>query len=522
MHLNDDSVSSNKRLALNLGASFISYLVTFGISFFLSPYIVEKVGVEAYGFVGLANNFVSYAALAAIALNALAGRFITIKIYENDYEGANRYFSSVLISNAAISGVILLVLSVIWMVLEHLINIPPNIFWDVKILFAAVFIECVISTFGSVFSVATFATNKLHLDSLRTIEASVARAVILAVLFFFFSPNVCYLGITALMMTVYCVLYNVHYTRKLLPFIHISAKKFDFGAVKTLLVSGVWSLITRLGSLLNDGLDLLITNIFIDSVQMGVLSLAKTVPSLIQSIIGTMVQVFSPNFTILYAQNKQDELVKSLRQSMKIMGIIANIPIIILIVCGKRFFALWQPTQDAETLYILSLLTCAGFILNGGINCVFNIFVVVNKMKVNSLSVVVSGVINVVVVLALLNFTDWGIYAVAGVSTIITILRNLTIIIPYSAKCLGMKWNAFYADAFRPVLFTLVSSAVGMLLIKAIPYGGWFGFLMCAALTGSVSSVIGLFIILNKSDRAILAEKTIRRKNGRDSKKDHR
>lgn len=27
--------------------------------FFLSPYIIKTVGVEAYGFVGLANNFIS-------------------------------------------------------------------------------------------------------------------------------------------------------------------------------------------------------------------------------------------------------------------------------------------------------------------------------------------------------------------------------------------------------------------------------------------------------------------------------
>ncbi|SDB55133.1 Membrane protein involved in the export of O-antigen and teichoic acid [Ruminococcaceae bacterium FB2012] len=506
-------VTSNKKLALTITASFISYLVTFGISFILSPYIVEKVGVEAYGFVGLANNFVSYATLAAVALNALAGRFITVKIYENDIEGANRYFSSVLISNGIISVFIMTVLTIVWVFLENIVDIPSNFLWDVKLLFAAVFVECVLSTFGSVFAVSTFATNNLHLNSLRTIESSIARAVILVLLFMFFSPNIWYLGVTALLMTLYCVLYNIHYTRKLLPFIHISFKYFDIGAVKTLLISGVWSLITRLGALMSEGLDLLITNIFIDSTSMGVLSLAKTIPSLIQSIIGTMVEAFSPNFTILYAQKKTEELVKALKQSMKIMGIISNLPIIILIVCGERFFALWQPTQDARTLYILSIMTCAGFILNGGINCVFNIFVVVNKLKVNSIAVVISGAINVVIVLILLNVTELGIYAVAAVSTIITILRNLIIIIPYSAKCLGLKWNSFYPDAIRPVIFTLISSALGILLIIPIPHGGWMSLIVCGAITGSISVLIGFFVILSRSDRAVVINKLLRRKH---------
>ena len=75
-------------------ASMITYVVSMLVSFFLSPYIVENIGVEANGFIGLANNFISYASLITIALNALASRFITINIYRNNYENANKYFSS--------------------------------------------------------------------------------------------------------------------------------------------------------------------------------------------------------------------------------------------------------------------------------------------------------------------------------------------------------------------------------------------------------------------------------------------
>ena len=484
-----------------MSASFFSYLVTFGISFVLSPYIVKKVGVEANGFVTLANNFVSYASLITIALNALAGRFITIKVYEKNYEGANKYFSSVFIANGAISLVLLLISVVVWVFLEKLINIPNNIFWDVKILFAAMFMNCIISTVGSVFTVSTFATNKLYLNYMRTMESSIIRAIVLVVLFAFFSPNICYLGITSLLTGVYCFVYNIHYTRKLLPFIHIKRQYFDFAAVKKLVSSGVWNLVTRLGQLLNDGLDLLITNIFIDATSMGVLSLAKTLPSLITSIVGTLVGVFSPNFTILYAENKMDELVKAVKQSMKIMGIIANLPIIVLLVCGKRFFSLWQPTQDASTLHILSILTCAGLIFNGGINCIYDIFTVVNKLKLNSIVTVVCGLISIIIVFILLNTTNLGIYAVAGVSTSIAIIKNLTIIIPYSAKCLDLKCYAFYPYVIRPVVFVLMSSVISIFAIKVINHSGWIGLIICAIITVFISMLIGMFVILRKADR---------------------
>ena len=77
-------VSENKRLFINLVSSIVALIVNMGISFFLSPYIINNVGAEAYGFVSLANNFVNYASLLTIALNSMAGRFIAIKIHQGD------------------------------------------------------------------------------------------------------------------------------------------------------------------------------------------------------------------------------------------------------------------------------------------------------------------------------------------------------------------------------------------------------------------------------------------------------
>lgn len=501
------TISTNKMLVINMASSFLSLAVTFGISFFLSPYIVKTVGVEAYGFVGLANNFISYASLITVALNSLSGRFITIAIHEHNYEKANRYYSSVFLANCFISGILLLAGTIVCIYLEQLISIPSNIFWDVKLLFAVLFINCIISTIGSVFSVATFATNKLYLGSFRSIESSIMRAVVLVGLFTFLSPKVSYLGITSLLTGVYCMVYNIYYTHKLLPELHIKKKSFDFASVKVLISSGVWNLINRLGQILSDGLDLLVTNLFIDATAMGVLSLAKTVPSLITTIVGSIAGVFSPNFTILYAQKKPEELVAAVKQSMKIMGVITNLPIIILIVCGKQFFSLWQPTQDARQLQLLSLLTAGCIVISGGINCIYNVFTVVNKLKANSLVVVGSGLVSVLITFVLVKFTSLGIYAVAGTSTIVAIIRNLMFTAPYGAKCLNLKWYAFYPDIFKPVLFTIASIVLSGVVLTFIPSNGWIMLVIRAAITGILSAAFGFYIVLSKSDRELIISK---------------
>ncbi len=509
-------VKTKNHLVLNMSANIITFVINTAISFFLSPFIVRNVGVDAYGFIGLANNFISYATLITVAVNSLSGRFVTVKMYENDMESANKYFSSVFIANTILASFMAIIFTVLFIYLEFVIQIPAKIFWDVKILFALLFINCLVSTVFSVFSIATFATNKLYLSSIRSAESHILKALIVVPLLLLFTPRVTFLGLATLVCGIYTVVFNIYYTRKLVPELKVKRKYFNWGAIKELVFSGIWSLISRLGKLLLEGVDLLVANIFINPVAMGVLSISKTIPGVMSSIVGSVAGVFSPDFTILYAKKQYDELLKNIKQSMKIMGILTNIPIIVLIVCGDLFYSLWQPTQDPNKLHILSLLACATVIFSGGINCIYNIFTVVNKLKTNSLVVIASGFLTTIIVVILLKTTNLGVYAIAGVSTVVGILRNIGFTAPYGAKCLGLKWHTFLPEVFRPALLVLISTVIGLVLKSCFVFEGWIGLILLAAIMVVVSGFIGLFVILSKQERTVIFDKLRKRqvKNG--------
>ena len=83
---------NNKRLASNMIANLIAFAVNMLVSFFFSPYIVGKLGSEAYGFVSLINNMVSMSQIATIAFNSMGARFITIAIHKGEEEKAQNIF----------------------------------------------------------------------------------------------------------------------------------------------------------------------------------------------------------------------------------------------------------------------------------------------------------------------------------------------------------------------------------------------------------------------------------------------
>jgi len=499
-----------KQLVINLIANTLAFSISFGISFFLTPFIIKTVGSVAYGFVSLALDFLSYASLITIALNSMAGRFITIKIHQNDNEGANKYFNSVLVSNSIMSAALAIPAFLCIVFLNKLVNVPPEIYTDVQILIAFLFLNFVLSIMGTTFSVATFARNRLELSSLRSIEFNIIRAIMLVSLFTFLRPSVSYIGITACVASTFVLITNVYYTKTLLPEVRIDKKYFDFKAVLELITSGVWNTIVRLGQLLLDGFDLLITNIFIGATAMGTLAIAKTVPMFITSVVGMLAGVFMPQFTIIYAKNDMPSLISNIKKSMKIMGIIVGIPVSLLIAYGDVFYHLWVPSQDAKLLQILSIISVASIIISGSINSIYNIFTVTNKLKANALWLVGSGLINILIVVILLKTTLLGLYAIAGISTIISIVRNLVFTAPYGAKCLNLRWPTFYDEILKSIVAVFIVTAIALSLRLLLNIDSWATLILFGGISAIIGLILNMFFILNKEERNYLVQASLK------------
>ena len=312
--------SKNKQLAINLAASLIGFAVHLGITFFLTPFIVKSLGAAAYGFVGLSNNIITYTQLITVALNSMASRFITIKYVEGDIKAANKYFSSVFYSNIILSGIIGVFLALCIIYMDHFLDIPPELVFDVKFLLGLLSFNYIISLLTNIYSIATFVKNRLDLASIRSIISSVFRAVALYFCFALLAPHIWYIGLVGMIVTIYISITNYKFTQRLTPDLKISRKNFDWSKVKELISSGIWNTISQLGTILGQGLDLLIANIFIGATAMGVFSISRQIPFYIITMSGTLASVFAPSLTQLYAEKKPDLMKSEINKSIRING----------------------------------------------------------------------------------------------------------------------------------------------------------------------------------------------------------
>ena len=67
-----------KRLTINLIANLFSYGVAIAVSFYLTPFLVGRLGKELYGFYGLSADVTNYITVIGVALNSMAAKYITV------------------------------------------------------------------------------------------------------------------------------------------------------------------------------------------------------------------------------------------------------------------------------------------------------------------------------------------------------------------------------------------------------------------------------------------------------------
>ena len=459
-------LGKDKALIINTIASFVTFIVGLGIAFFFTPFLTDTVGEEAYGFVSLGNNVINYITILTVALNSVAGRFITIEYHQGKKKEANEYFSSVLMANIAIIPVILAVAVPVILNAEKLLDIPVELEESVKLLFFFILFNFIITLISTVYNVATFITNRLYLSSIANIVTALLRVFLMCLLFGMLPPNVAYIGIVTCICTFVGLVMNMYYTRLLVPDIRLKKCYVHWIKVKELISAGMWNSISRLSQVL----------------------------------------------TMYYAKDDTEAVVKELKLSMKFSSFFVNIIFCILVIFGKYFMQLWVPNQDVNLIYSLLVVIMMSLLVSGVTTSLNNVFLVTNRLKVNSIFWLIISFTNVLLVFIFLNTTSLGIYAVAGVSKVTGILGNLIFVPLYACKCLKIKWNTFYPIIFRYIGTTFIMMIVffGIKRLYVLPIN-WITFFVVCVIAGFAGCIVNFFVLLNHTERSIMKNKIMAR-----------
>lgn len=498
----------NRKLAFNMVGSVLAFILSIAISFFLTPYIVRTLGAAAYGFIGLTSSIIGYTSIVTVALNAMAGRFISLSYLKGDKVSSNKYYSSVFYSNCIISLFILLIAVVLIVFIDKILNVPAELLSDVRLLMSLVTISSIIELVTNQFGISMYITNRLYLSSVRQMIGSIGGSIILGCAYIFFTPHVWYNGLSGLILAMYTAYANRMLHRRLTPDLRINIKYFDFKKIKELVASGSWNLITKLSDILGQGMDLLFANLFVGAAPMGRLSITKSVTSLCLGLFGSISGVFGPTMTKLYAENKIAELVADFKKSIRILSCFSAPILCCVIIYCKDFYSLWMPQQNSSFLQMLTILGLMASIFSWPLQALWNIFTITNKVKNTSLALLAESILSFITIVVAMQFVDdqySRLVVIVSARSGWGLLRNMTLLPLYGAYCLKQDLLTFYHVEIK-TLIALFSGLLLSFLLKdyVVSINGWFSLIIAGCVTAIIAFFCNYYIVLNKTDKEYL------------------
>lgn len=501
-------MANTKQTAKNLIFNSTSFAINLAISLCFTPYLIRTVGKEAYSFFPLVNGMIGYTSIITTAVGSMAGRFITMRIYQDDIKGANVYLNSEWVANLVLSVLFSIAGFFCIVYIDKILTVPPYLLEDVRWLFGLGLVGMVIGMLSGYLGLGTYIKNRIDLSCSRDMICNIIKISCIFLLFFLFKPSIVYMSLSAFIASLVGLWMNYGFKSKLIPELTLAPKKYySFKAIKTLVSSGIWNSVNQLSNILLYQLDLLITNIFIGAAVTGDYAIAKTAPSMILGFLAMFAGTFVPQFNILYAQKKIEELVKEVRKAMIVVSIFIGIPIGFMVVFSDAFYSLWVPGQDSNMLFWMTLITLLPMIFGGSVNPVFGIYSVTNHLKIPSFVLLGAGLLNVGITLILLYTTNLGVWAIIIVSAIQGGLRNVLFSPAYGAICIGKKWTAFYPTMLRGIMGMTIVVIISLVFKFTIHVDSWLSFLLVGLSVAILSLMINPIVLMTKNERLFMLDK---------------
>lgn len=495
------SESVNRRIITTVIVSGLGTLIGYAISFFITPFITENLGIDAYSFVTMANTAVMYAGIVTIALTSFVVRYISIAYHKGETDEARSYYASSLIAAIVISAVLFGIAGILITQLEHLLVIPEVLVNSVKLLFLLVFLNFVVTTVTTPYTATYYIRNRLDINAVVRLIAKTVEACAVFLLYYLFPTKVWYIAIGSIAGSLIIIVVSILMNRKLTPELQFHRKDISFSKIGNLLKNGLWNSLNQLGNVLNSGLDLIVANRMLSGIETGQIAVGKTVGSYFSALIQIIAQPFEPILLKSFASGDMEDFKKNMSKAMKFCGYFGAIGFAGFCGVGLNFFQLWLPAEDHFVLYILTLLTVVTSVTDSILRPVYYVSTLTVKNKVPCWITIAGGLVNVLSMYLLLKFTNLGVYTVAITTIVVMFSINLIFNPIYAAHCLGIKASFFYKILIVHLIATTVMSGAFYGLNILLPVHNWLFFILEGLLFVVIGTILYFLIILKNDER---------------------
>ena len=451
-----------KQLPRNLIMKAVSFSTSVLVGLWLVPYLIDHLGVAAYGMVPLAAVFTQYVGIIAHALTTPVLRFLTVEL-KSEFGKPLAVFNSALVLFVGLGVLQLPLIFLLVGNLEVCFSVPDGILEETRILFFCSASNYILTFVAAIFGVSFYSSNRLDLEEgIRTVQ-QLLRPLCILLLFALDQPSLALIGYVDLSLGLLVFIGKLACWKKLTPELCISLSAVSLKMLLPVFKMAGWLLVNYLGFLLYLRVNVWIANKFIGPEAAGQYGALLIMDRLIRNGASIFSFVLSPMIMIYYSKGAIQSAVKLARLAEKILMGVFAVPCALLCVFSPWILSYWLG-DDFKCLWPVLVAVVGHLFVNAGAMPLFQLHNAYNKVKFPAVLTLLLGFCNVVLGIIATAILKMDLMSVAVITATLLTAKNILIIPFYTSQITN-----------QPKLYFVVPILLG---------GGWF---ICVLAVGCVA-----------------------------------
>jgi O-antigen/teichoic acid export membrane protein len=452
-----------RHIARNVLFNWLGSIANMAVGFFLSPFILHRLGDVANGVWILSVSIVSYLTLLDLGMQNSVLRFVSKGHTKGDHQSASDALSAALWVRLQISVLALVLSAGIAAVFPHIIKIPQALASDARKAILIIGLNTAIAMSVGVVGGVLSGLNRYDLQNYVALIQTAVRVI--GIVFVLRSGRgIVSIALCELVAVVVGNILLLVIAHGLYPELQIRIRKPKRETLRQIWTYSSYAFLTTIAVKLVYQTDNLVVGAFVSASAVTFYAIANNLCRYTGQIVDSMGNTFVPAASTYEAANDTHSLLMLYRNGTRATMMISLPVLITLMLRGHSFIGLWMGQEYARSSGTVLIILLAGLLFSYTNRTAAAIAFGVEKHKTMSIWAIGEGVANLVLSITLVHW--YGIYGVAIGTLIPSLVVQLGLWPRYIHQLVGLTpfevvWNVWAPMLLASVPFALATWAVG-------------------------------------------------------------
>jgi O-antigen/teichoic acid export membrane protein len=453
-----------RHIARNVLFNWFGTIVNLAVGFFLSPFIVHRLGDIAFGIWGLAISVVAYMSLLDFGMQSSVLRFVNKGHTQHDHQGASDAISATLWIRLQMSLLIVLLSVGLAAIFPHFFKIPPALARASQIAVLLIGLRAALTMSIGVFGAVLSGLNRYDLQNYVSLAQTAIRVVgVVAVLRA--GHGIVAIGICELIAAAASSVLLVWFARRLYPELRIHLHKPRAETFHHIWNYSVYAFLTTVAVQLVYQSDNLVVGKVVSVAAVTFYMIANNLCSYTTQVIEGMGGPLVPAASTYEAAGDTASLLNLYKNGTRALLAISLPILITLIIRGPAFIGLWMGPKYAHRSGMVLIILATARIFSTANRAGGAIAFGTEKHRTLAIWAISEGLVNLSLSIVLAHWL--GIYGVA-LGTLIPSLFVQTALWPrYVRKLVGLGYFEVIGKVWAPMFFASLPFAAATYCVNA-------------------------------------------------------